>query len=113
MSELPKECTLPVGVEWCSEEDGTAFFLVRRPSSEHFVKGSTSEIVLIGVAWEELFPDERKDKSARCAMWWEAEEDKRSALLAEDDEAKYSAYVFAHNAMMAWKELWRELEGKA
>ena len=107
MTELPPDCKLPVGVEWCGEEDGTAFFLVRRPSSEHFVNGSPFEIVLIGVAWEDLFPDERKDKSARCAMWW----DDQQMKIAEDDSPCESDFANAIRAKYAWRQLWCELEG--
>lgn len=90
MSELPKGCTLPVGVEWAKTENGVALF--------------------DGDAWPLLSDSFRCYVAARCAMWWDAEEDRRHALLTEDEES-WDSFVYAHNTMMAWKELWRELEG--
>ena len=98
MNELPKECVLPVGVDWIYLLDGEVRVTIKD--------------TLYAVPWGALTVEEKRFGAARCAMWWDAEEDKRQDVLLEKGGKKtLKSYVAAHNTMMAWKQLWRELEG--
>jgi hypothetical protein len=56
MNELPKECVLPVGVDWCGiNEDGRGWF---------------TGLDSVDVTWLQMCISERKYVAARCAMWW-------------------------------------------
>lgn len=87
MTELPKDCPLPVGVEWCGWHcEDTPWFAVHE----------RQEI------WAGLSSEDRRFVAARCAMWWE-ERAKQGGIDWADDLL----------AADAWRKLWRELEGKA
>lgn len=105
MNELPKDCVLPVGVEWCGE-DG---FLVVRGVNEHGFEDVIEAKWLEPVhkQWVDLFPEERPFVAARCAMWW----GNKAAQMLNDDAVSVEVYELAHDTATAWAQLCRELEG--
>jgi len=81
MNELPKECALPRGVDWCE--------LVGRC---HWIAISND---VPDVPWPQLSLRDKCYVAARCAMWWGSQ---------PATKTKYEAFD-------AWRKLWRELEG--
>ena len=93
MSDLPKDCALPVGVEWCGESAGGPWFY----STYCDYKGDENEYQGED-KWSSLLPHEQAYVAARCAMWW------------RDRWNKGNTSNVAYEAYSAWQKLWRELE---